>query len=360
MRIHQFHPTVSFGDAVSNQILSLQRLLRGLGYQSEIFCEHPPAQFEGQTRLMRQYRRYSSPENLILFHFSLGYSSQVLAWLEQLPDRKVLVYHNITPYNYFVGINDSYLEAARSGREQLRILSRWMEAGWGVSKYNAQELAECGWGRLGVLPLIFDPQRYQARPDRKVILHWAGKTNILFVGRVAPNKRFEDIILTFYFVKQRVCPNAWLILVGSAQGMEPYLEFLQALARRLNLSSSVVFTGHVSTSQLVAYYRCASLFLSMSEHEGFGMPFLESMYFGVPIVAYKAAAIPETLDGSGVLVTTKDYASVAELIGLLLEDKALRERVIARQRERLKAFLPERVKEQLINLLRDLGGLGIA
>lgn len=357
MQIHQFHPTVSFGDAVSNQILSLRRLLRCLGYQSEIFCEQPPIQFEGRTRLMQEYRCYSSPENLLLLHFSLGYSPHVLTWLKQLPDRKVLVYHNITPHFYFAGVNESYLEAARSGREQLRILSRWMEAGWGVSQYNAQELAECGWNRLGVLPLIFEPRRYQVRPDRRVMLRWSGGTNILFVGRVAPNKRFEDIILTFYFFKQQVCSDARLILVGSARGMEPYLEFLQELVKRLGLSSSVVFTGHVSTSQLVAYYRCASVFLSMSEHEGFGMPFLESMYFGVPIVAYKAAAVPETLDGSGVLVTIKDHAAVAEMIGLLLEDEALKERVVARQRERLKAFFPDQVREHLVGLLRELGGV---
>ncbi|MDH7474360.1 MAG: glycosyltransferase family 4 protein [Anaerolineae bacterium] len=309
--------------------------------------------------MIQQYYRYSSPENLLLLHFSLGYPSQVLAWLEQLPDRKVLIYHNITPHTYFVGINESYLEAARAGREQLRWLSGLTDAGWGVSRYNAQELAECGWTRVGVLPLVFDPRRYQVRPDRKVMQRSAGRTNILFVGRVVPNKRFEDLIITFNFLKRRVCPGAQLILVGSARGMEPYLEFLQALVGRLGLSSSVVFTGHVSTSQLVAYYRCASVFLSMSEHEGFGMPFLESMYFGIPIVAYKAAAIPETLDGSGVLVAEKDHAAVAELIGLLLEDKALKERIVARQRERLKVFFPEQVKEQLIGLLQDLQEPGV-
>ncbi|MGB9776073.1 MAG: glycosyltransferase family 4 protein [Anaerolineae bacterium] len=354
MEVHQFHPTVSFGDAVSNQILSLQRLLRRMGYRSEIFCEQPPIQFEGRTRLMQQYPRYSSPDNLLLLHFSLGYSPQVLAWLEQLPDRKVLIYHNITPHTYFVGINESYMEAARVGRQQLRWLKERTEAGWGVSNFNAQELAGNGWTRLGVLPLVFDPSRYQVRPDRTVMRRWAGKTNVLFVGRVTPNKRFEDIIITFYFLKRWVSPDAQLILVGSARGMEPYLEFLQELVKRLNLSSSVVFTGHVSTSQLVAYYRCASLFLCMSEHEGFGMPLLESMYFGVPIIAHKAAAVPETLDSSGVLVTEKNHAAVAELIGLLLEDEPLRERIVARQRERLKAFSPERVREQLINLLRDL------
>ena len=144
------------------------------------------------------------------------------------------------------------------------------------------------------------------------------------------------------------------MLVGSARGMERYQEFLQALVTQLGLSD-VVFTGHVSTAQLVAYYRCASVYLSMSEHEGFGVPLLESMHFGVPIVAYKAAAVPETLGSSGILVTAKEHAAVAELIGLLVEDAGLRAQIVARQREQLQDFLPEKVEGRLRELLYSLG-----
>jgi glycosyltransferase involved in cell wall biosynthesis len=355
MQIHQFHPTVSFGDAISNQILSLQQMLRCMGYGSEIFCEVAPIHFEGQTRHITQYGSHSSSaDNVLLLHFSLGYSPGVLAWLEQVPDRKVIVYHNITPHTYFVGINDVYLEAARAGREQLARLGALIEVGWGDSTFNCQELAEYGWARLGVLPIVFEPKRHTVRPDRKVLKRWQDGVNVLFVGRLSPNKRFEDLVLTFYYLKRFVRPDARLLLVGSAHGMEPYLEFLQALIKRLDLSD-VVFTGHVSAAQWVAYYQCASVYLSMSEHEGFGVPLLESMYFGVPVVAYQAGAVPETLGGSGVLVRAKDHAAVAELIGLLLEDENLRVQIVARQRERLQDFMPEKVEARLQDLLSDLG-----
>ena len=353
MQIHQFHPTVVYGNAIGDQILSLQRLLRHIGYSSEIFCEQLPIHFQGHTRRIAQYSHYSSPANILLLHFSLGYSPVVLSWIEQIPDRKVVVYHNITPHAYFNGINDVYRQAAEVGREQLDRLRVLTEAGWGDSTFNCQELLERGWTGVGVLPIIFDPQRYRVRPDRKVLQRWRDGVNVLFVGRVSPNKRFEDLILTFYYLKRLVRPDARLLLVGSAQGMEPYLDFLQALIERLGLSD-IFFAGHVSTSQLVAYYQCARIYCSMSEHEGFGVPLLESMYFGVPIVAYKAAAVPETLGGSGVLVTAKDYVRVAELIGLLIEDISLRGQIVARQRERLRDFLPEKVEGRLWKLLRDL------
>ena len=353
MEVHQFHPSVSYGDAIGSQILALQRLLRRIGFRSEVFCYHPPLHFEGRAWQIADYASCSSSENVLLLHYSIGYPADVLAWLEQVPDRKVLVYHNITPHAYFAGVNDTYFEAARAGRQQLRQFSTLTEAGWGVSSYNCRELAECGWDRLGVLPIVFDSRRYGARPDRKVLGRWQGGLNILFVGRVSPNKRLEDLILTFYYLKRFVRPGAKLLLVGSASGMEPYLEFLQALVARLGLSD-VSFTGHVSNSELVAYYQSASVYLSMSEHEGFGVPFLESMHFGVPIVAYKAAAVPETLATSGVLITVKDHAAVAELIGLLDEDDGLRARIVDRQRERLQDFLLERIEQQLQVLVRDL------
>jgi glycosyltransferase involved in cell wall biosynthesis len=354
MDVHQFHPQPAYGDAVSNQVLSLQRLLRGKGYRSEIFCEHDPFLFEGSTQPMAHYARHASPENVLLLHFGVRYSTEVMAWLDSIPDRKVLVYHNITPHTYFAGVDGPLFEAAKRGREQLDQLRALTEAGWGVSTYNCRELAARGWTNPGVLPIVFDPKRYAIRPDRKVLERCRdGRPTILFVGRVAPNKCFEDLILTFFYLKRDVCPGARLVLVGAQGRMVRYVSFLQTLVDELGVSD-VVFTGHISNAELVAYYRCASLYLSMSEHEGFGVPLLESMHFGLPIVAYAAAAVPETLQECGVLVTEKDHLAIAELVGLLIEDEDLRTRLIAGQRRRLEDFLPESVEGQLRTLLAGL------
>ena len=354
IRIDQFHTTVSDGASIGGQILNLQQMLRGLGYQSEIFCEQPPLHFSGQTRQMREYNQLASAKDVLLAHFSLNYSHAVVDWLKTLPSRKVMIYHNITPPHYFVGVNDIFLEAAQMGQQQLGEMVDLFEAGWGDSIFNAQDLAAHGWTRSGVLPIIFNPDRLNARrPDQKILKRWHGGVNVLFVGRVSPNKRFEDVILTFYDLKRFVCPEARLCLVGSAGGMERYLDFLQTLVERLGLTD-VIFTGHIGASQCLAYYQCASVYVSMSEHEGFGIPFLESMHFGLPIIAYKAAAIPETLADSGLLVTQKNYAAIAELIGLLIEDEALRAKIVTRQRERLQDFLPSKIENQLRQLLYNL------
>jgi glycosyltransferase involved in cell wall biosynthesis len=178
--------------------------------------------------------------------------------------------------------------------------------------------------------------------------------NVLFVGRIAPHKRHEDLIRVFLHLKRTVRPDSRLLLVGSTRGTESYGESLRAYVDRLGLSD-VVFAGHVGSAAWVAYYRCASVYLSMSAHEGFGVPLLECMHFGVPIVAYKAAAVPETLGGAGLLLTARNYAATAELLSLVDEDLDLRAQVVARQRERLRDFLPDRVRDRLVELLQDLG-----
>lgn len=353
MQVHQFHPKVSQGDAIGNQVVALQQLFYSLGYKGQLFCEQPPLNLNIGFLPFSRAERLVASDDLMLLHFSAGYSSEVLSWIYQLPAHKVLVYHNITPHTYFSGVNSVFEELTLAGRQQLPRLSTITMAGWGDSAFNCQELSEYGWKQVGVLPIVFDPTRYSVTPDRRTLKRLHGGFNLLFVGRVVPNKKFEDLILTFYYLKKFVRSDARLILVGSWDGMEPYLEFLQALVARLKILD-VFFLGHVSSQVLMACYKSASVYLSMSEHEGFGVPLVESMYFGIPVVAYKAAAVPETLGKSGVLITTKDHRRVAELIGIIGEDQPLKDRIVAAQRERLESFEPDCVQEQLCALLQEL------
>lgn len=355
MQVHQFHGVVACGDATGNDILSLQRMLRKMGYASEIFAEFGHRNFESKARHYSKHRKFSSPENVLLCHFSIEYSPESMAWLQRVPDRKVIVYHNITPHHYFAGINETFYERTRSGREQLKQLCALTLAGWGDSDFNRRELVQLGWQRTSVLPIVFEPEMYDIEPDSGVLRRWKSEEalNVLFVSRLVPNKKFEDLILIFYHLKKFIEPRARLFLVGSTDQMEGYLAYLKALVERLGLTD-VMFTGHVSREELVAYYRVTDVYLCMSEHEGFGVTLVESMYFGVPVIAYSAAAIPETMGGAGILVARKDYAAIAELINLVVRDSTLRARVVERQRERWKWFTPDAVTIQLQNCLEAI------
>ena len=111
-----------------------------------------------------------------------------------------------------------------------------------------------------------------------------------------------------------------LFFVGKYAGMEAYYEQLKRYVEALDLKD-VYFTGHIKFDEILAYYRTADVFVCMSEHEGFCVPLVEAMYFGVPIVAYDSSAIADTLGNGGILTEDKDPKLVAEIINRLVQDE---------------------------------------
>ena len=186
------------------------------------------------------------------------------------------------------------------------------------------------------------PERQPPDPDVLTQYDDVPGTNMLFVGRIAPNKRQEDVIRVFRYYKEHIDTHARLFLVGTYAGFERYQAQLQSYVERHQIPD-VVFTGLVSDAELFAYYKLSDVFVCLSEHEGFCVPLLESMYFDVPIIAYDAGAIRETLDGSGVLVQKKKYDVVAEVAAQLVRNEPLRRRTLAGQRKRLADFADDRL-----------------
>jgi glycosyltransferase involved in cell wall biosynthesis len=193
------------------------------------------------------------------------------------------------------------------------------------------ELEAVGFHPTGVLPLLLDRDQLALPPSPTVLeMFDDDKTNFLFVGRIIPNKRFEDLIKVFYIYQKYIEPNCRLILVGESKGFERYFDALVRYIDELELKD-VVLTGHVDTDDLVAYYQVADLFLCLSEHEGFCVPLIEAFRFGVPVMAFEAGAVPETLGGAGILVREKRFDEIAEMAHLLVHDEDFRQKVIAGQ-----------------------------
>jgi glycosyltransferase involved in cell wall biosynthesis len=183
-----------------------------------------------------------------------------------------------------------------------------------------------------------------------------GPCNVLFVGRIAPNKRHDDLIRLASYWRRFIGPDVRLLLVGKLPGRGRYFDALQSLMYEEGFTpAEVVFTGHVSHSDLLACYAGAHVFVSMSEHEGFGVPLVEAMLMDVPVLAYSAAAVPFTLDGAGVRFEAKRFDEVAEMAHALASDAALRRAVLAEQRRRLADFAPEPVEALLRRHLAEVG-----
>ena len=327
--VHQVLATLGYGDAIGHEVLGIQRVLRAAGYVSDIFVETADPRLEDLTRDFRELVDASDRDNILIHHFSIGSKASRIAYA--LPDRMVLVYHNITPPEYFVDIHRLLVRLCYHGRRELGAYVNRCDLALGDSEVNRLELAELGFPATGVLPVVPGFSHLDGPPNDLVARQFDDDwTNALFVGRVIPNKRIENLIRFFATYKSRHNPRARLLIVGSYGGFERYLMMLHQLAARLDVPD-VHFTGHVSNEELTAYYDVADVFLCASEHEGFCVPIVEAFYKRIPVLALARTAVPATMDGAGVLYDQPDPADVATLLDIVVGDAALQERILSGQ-----------------------------
>lgn len=224
-----------------------------------------------------------------------------------------------------------------------------IDYGMTVSEFNKCDLQELGYEcPIAVAPILIPFDDYRQEPSAEVIKKYSdGKTNIVFVGRIAPNKRFEDVIDCFVEYKKNYDENARLFLVGNYDEKNTYYQYLKGYVKGI-AAEDVIFPGHIPFNEILAYYKIADLFLCMSEHEGFCVPLVEAMFFETPIVAYASTAIPGTLNGAGVLVESKEPVVVAEKMHQVLTDELYKKEIIEKQNARLADFEYHRIKEQIL------------
>jgi glycosyltransferase involved in cell wall biosynthesis len=343
MAVHQLIPSFVAGDASGQASLHLQWLLRRLGHHGELYAGEVGPGLGSLAHPVSALR--PRPEDLVLYHH--GIASPLSGRLMHLPCRRGLVFHNISPARYYEGT--PLAEALRAGRAQLAAMAPLVDVAIGVSQYNAAELRAAGYRDVHVVPLFIEPERFsQAHASTELLGRLAGPGPVvLSVSRVAAHKRFEDL-LALHTELLALRPEARLLLAGGYDAGSRYFKSLQAAARGL---PGVHFLGKLSHPELVAAYRSAHVFVSMSEHEGFGVPLIEAMAARVPVLAYAAAAVPETLGGAGIAFDEKRFAFLAELVVEVCEDTALRERVLEGQARRLKDFSAEASQQALAKAL---------
>ncbi len=363
MRIDQWLPALHRGDAIGDSARLMRDALRRWGYAAELYALDGDTDLAGDGRSFAEWAP-GGPEDVVLLHYALP--SPLTQALREHRGRRVLLHHNITPAGFFADWDPELARICRDGQQQLSGLVGQVDLALGDSEFNRRELLEAGFTNTAVLPIPLDFARYREAPSPVLLRQLQdGRSNALFVGRVAPNKRHDDLIRMASYWRRFIDPNLRLLLVGKLPrrrtgGGEPlprhYFDALQSFLYEEGFTpEQVVFTGHVSHADLLACYASARVFVSMSEHEGFGVPLVEAMLMAVPVLAYAAAAVPDTLGGAGVLFREKRFDVVAEMAFSLAHDTALREGVLAGQRRRLESFTPAAVEATLRGHLETLG-----
>ncbi len=350
MIVNQWVPAAHRGDAIGDSARKVRDLLRAQGHVSELYALTMDDDLRGDVRA---FDHPGAPRgDVTIFHFALP--SPMTAPFAALTGARVLQYHNITPAHFFAPYDAQLFRLAALGRRELASLAGHVDLALGDSAFNCAELDALGFSPTGVMPIAVDTSRITSAARRPALEETLSDEcrNILFVGRIAPNKKIEDHIRLAEHYKRYVDEHYRFIFVGRHDVVPRYYRTVRALVASYNMAPNrFLFTGPVPDEDLAAYYRTADVYVSLSEHEGFCVPLLEAMAADVPVLAFAAGAVPETLGGAGVLFSPKDLEQAAELVGALIYDEDLREAVTARQHRRLEDFSEERIAQHVTELV---------
>ncbi|MEM9521671.1 MAG: glycosyltransferase family 4 protein [Actinomycetota bacterium] len=336
-RVDLLVPELAPRDATGSHTLLLRDLLLDMG-ASVRFVTQIPAAVDEPFILVDDW---NDPAPTIILQHGIGSFVADAVIKRRLPI--VVNYHNITPIEFVEPWTPELIAGLQWGRYQLDHLGRFATRGIAVSAYNAEEMKAAGYRDVRIAPVLWNVQPGPTIDHQPTEL--GDPPTILFVGRVAANKRHEDLLATFALVVERH-PTARLVLVGSPASAT-YQRCLETYARRAGIADQVDFAGSVTDEELAHRYRTADVFLCLSDHEGFCVPVVEAMAAGVPVVAHRAAALPETIGSAGLVLGDKRPATVAAAIGRVLDDASLRHHMVAAGRRRAADFSLERGQERM-------------
>ncbi|EMJ91122.1 glycosyltransferase family 4 protein [Leptospira alstonii] len=330
-QVQQFSAGFNPGDAISNQMLEIRNYLRDLEYKGDIFSENIGA---SKLPFVKKYKTYGkSSKDILFYHHSIH--SGVFDFLRSFRSPRILIYHNVTPHHFFESYDLKMSYLLKKGREDLKKMKERFDFVFAVSKFNQKELEELEFQNVGILPITYQLSENFPKIERSN----SAVKKILFVGRITPNKKQDDLIRLAYAYKSMISDRFQFYLAGfSSRELYLYREELERMLDFYDLRKNVLITGFLSDVELNNLYQEADVFVSMSEHEGFCVPLIEAMVHRIPILAYSGGAVPETLNGAGIIFTEKKFPDLAILLDKILTDVPFQNQILTSQDLRLKEF----------------------
>ena len=351
MIVHQLLSGAGPHDAVTGQARAYRALFSRWGWGGEDVAASVDPRVNGEVRPLASLR--PADDDVLVLHFS-AYAPRLRAALD-LPGPKLLISHNVTPARWLWRYDPGSAVQCAVGRAQLPEFARRVDLAAGVSAYNAAELKAAGAPAVEVLPILFDRTRLEAAGEPRPGGNLA--PTVLFVGRLTPHKRQDEVIRAFALYRRLHAPEAQLVLVGEPQP-RGFDDRLRELADHL-APGAVTIEGGLSPAQLAERYRGADAFLCLSEHEGFLVPLVETFHYGVPVVARAVGGVPEVAGDAALLLDPDrddDPAVVAELLHLAVSDEALRTELRRRGEARLERFSHEAVAGRIRAAVERVAG----
>ncbi len=360
MRVLQILPSVCRGDTISNDALEIYGELSDHRIRTHIYAEHIGPGISSRRVSRMEELPVLKKEDVIIYHLSTesGMYEHIQEIRKNYGCNIIFRYHNITPPDYFEPFSKDMAQRCYMGLEEARKIREIPTLVLTVSDYDRAQLRKIGYScPIMILAPLVPLAEYTIDPAEEVMNRYPLNEyiNLLSVGQIVPHKRIERLMDIYDSYRRTVDDKARLFLVGSTMEVPEYYEYLENYRRKLGYhEDEIIFTGHVAFNEMIAYYRIADVFLCMSEAEGFGMPLVEAMYYQVPVLAYEAGAVPETLGGSGVLLPTSQPGDVADVIRTIIKNPRSKGQILAGQQRRLETFIESSPRKELLKVIESM------
>ena len=345
--VHQFVPTLIQGDAIGDYTLWVREKLLEKNIQSEIFVGVENNETQNITHSFGEMEGLTHPSKNTLLLYHVAQASTCAQFILDRTEPLALIFHNFTPPEQLINWDGALADDLMRAERELKQLAERAQIAICDSSYNASALNKLGLINTSVVPLPI-------RINKPVsVVKPSNDPTILFVGRIAPNKAFQDIIAAAALLRTKI-PNVKVRFVGDTS-FTSYYSYLTKLVTQLALEDAVTFTGRVTETQLAKEYLSAQVFCCLSDHEGFGVPILEAMKLGLPVIAYNAAAVPETLGSAGLLIDNKSPTMVATAIERVMTDQNLSKSMISAGEQRAAIFSESHTASNFFSAINSMG-----
>lgn len=351
-KIIQVVGSLNFGDAVGNDVIAIQKALIESGLETAIYTNSIHKKLPLDIAFYIDELPELNENDILIYHFAS--KDPLYKKISKLKCKKMLCYHNITPPMFFESYDENAYDATSEGLKELALMKNTFDYCIADSDFNRQDLIRMGYRcPIDVVPILIPFDDYVQELDNEIINQYQDEwINIIFVGRIAPNKKIEDVIMCFNEYK-KINPNSRLFLVGNYDNNDLYYNELVNMIMKKQIKD-VIFTGHISFSAILTYYKVSDLFLCMSEHEGFCVPLVEAMLLGVPIIAFESTAIPETLGDAGILIKNKKPESVAKIMDELINSTEMQNSLKEKARKMLVNYQYDTIKSQILDCIKKI------
>ena len=344
-RVYHYCPSITRRDAIGYSLMILHRAMLRAGIRSylvsdqEVVMHAPPS-----TLGFNEFEALKpNSDDLVLFHYS--FRDRNATSMMALSCRKIMIYHNITPGNFFRSAGQHHVaDHCDAGRAFLNDMKDSFDAVVADSAYNAHELVNYGFPTPRVIPVFYNDVFFangSHQNEEFLARRLAGELSLVFIGRYVPNKRPDNLIRVAATLKNLFKLPVRLRLHGKVWDRNFLIE-LRRLAEHLGVEHEVSFEQNQPQAALRTSLASADAFVSASEHEGFMVPLVEAFSAGCPVVAVASTAVTETCGPAGCLVHTSDMEEVAAHIVLISRDRELRQTMIRTQSARAADFAEAR------------------